>query len=175
MTTVLGRDGATMVDAVISDSLRRARPTRFSGSDLSRPGLAAHAVRPSGTPASRQFWLGALRMQGFSQNLAHPADASWPHLRFGRYVSRPNGAVDAALPNTDDLCLRYRPFGLPDRCCDFSPRRGRIAAVWRTPSGPRTKLGDLEPLKISPYKLLRSRKRDRSMLMQRHLTRGSSG
>src|ERR1700680_3176459 len=83
MTTVLGRDGTTIVDAVISDSLRRARPTRFSGSDLSRSGLAAHAVRPSGTPASRQFWLGALRMQGFSQNLARRADAiaAIPSLR----------------------------------------------------------------------------------------------
>src|SRR5947208_2930622 len=66
--------------AVISDSLRRARPTRFSGSDLSRSGPAAHAARPSGTPASRQFWAGALRMQGFSQSSAlrpthrgHPA------------------------------------------------------------------------------------------------------
>src|SRR5437867_12688450 len=80
MTTVLGRDGATMVDAVISDSLRRARPTRFSGSDLSHSGPAAHAAPPSGTPASRQFWAGALRMQGFSQSSAlrrthrgHPA------------------------------------------------------------------------------------------------------
>src|SRR3984893_18373737 len=95
MTTVLGRDGATIVDAVISASLRRARPTRFSGSDLSRSGPAAHAVRPSGTPASRQFWLGALRMQGFSQNLAHLA---------GRLVAALS-VRQVCKPNTDKPCL----------------------------------------------------------------------
>src|ERR1700736_5061190 len=88
-----------MVDAVISDSLRRARPTRFSGSDLSRSGPAAHAVRPSGTPASRQFWPGALRMQGFSQNLAHLADDIAATLSV-RQVCKPiptNCAYRAAL------------------------------------------------------------------------------
>src|SRR5207237_8849646 len=105
MTTVLGRDGAAMVDAVISDSLRRARPTRFSGSDLSRSGPAAHAVRPSGTPASRQFWLGVLRMQDFSQNLARRADAIAATPSLSRQVSRPDGAVDGALANLDEHFL----------------------------------------------------------------------
>src|ERR1700731_2697203 len=100
MTTVLGRDGATIVDAVISDSLRRARPTRFSGSDLSRSGPAAHAVRPSGTPASRQFWPGALRMPGFSQNLAHLADD----------IAATLSVRQVCKPNTDKLCLPGRPF-----------------------------------------------------------------
>src|SRR5437762_10236242 len=68
ITTVFGRDDDAMVDAVISDSLRRAHPARFSGSDLSHPGSAAPAARAGGTPASRQFWAGALRMQGFSQS-----------------------------------------------------------------------------------------------------------
>src|SRR5271170_4221300 len=42
MTTVFGRYEGTVIDAVISDSLRRACPTRFIGSDLSR---SAHALR----------------------------------------------------------------------------------------------------------------------------------
>src|SRR5882724_6651886 len=70
MTTVFGRDDDAVVDAVISDSLRRAHPARFSGSDLSHPGFATQAARPGGTPASRQFWAEAVRMQGFSQTSA---------------------------------------------------------------------------------------------------------
>src|SRR5438552_5831520 len=40
MITVFGRNDETVADAVIADSLRRASPARFSGSDLSRPGCA---------------------------------------------------------------------------------------------------------------------------------------
>src|SRR6516164_8786440 len=36
MTTVFGRDDKIVTEGVITDSLRRARPARFSGFDLSR-------------------------------------------------------------------------------------------------------------------------------------------
>src|SRR5438270_13937556 len=64
MITVFGRDDETVADAVMADSLRRASPARFSGSDLSRPGCANSAARPASTPAFRQFRTKALRMQG---------------------------------------------------------------------------------------------------------------
>jgi hypothetical protein len=40
MMTVFGRNDETVLDAVMTDSLRRANPARFSGSDLSRYGCA---------------------------------------------------------------------------------------------------------------------------------------
>ena len=66
MMTVFGRNDETAIDAVIADSLRRAYPARFSGSDLSRYGYAQSTARPASTPAFRQCRTKALRMQGFS-------------------------------------------------------------------------------------------------------------
>ena len=55
MTTVFGSDDETAADGVMADSLRRARPARFSGFDLSRYRRAAFAAGLGGTPASVQF------------------------------------------------------------------------------------------------------------------------
>src|SRR6516164_9194005 len=55
MTTVFGRDDEMLTNGVITDSLRRARPARFSGFDLSRSCRAASAAGLGGTPASPQF------------------------------------------------------------------------------------------------------------------------
>src|SRR6266446_7417039 len=51
-TIVFGRCDGTTTAALMTDSLHRACPARFSGSDLSRPA--------GGTPASRQFQAEAL-------------------------------------------------------------------------------------------------------------------
>src|SRR5215472_6762276 len=67
MTMVFGRDDETVIVGVMTDSLRRASPARFSGFYLSR--LLPHGPRRGlgGTPASGQFRAEALRMQGLSQ------------------------------------------------------------------------------------------------------------
>src|SRR6516162_4015861 len=90
MTTVFGRGGKAGIEGVITDSLRRARPARFSGFDLSRSYHATRAAELGGTPASRQFRAEALLMQGFSsatwaaaRQLALPRDgrSSVPRIR----------------------------------------------------------------------------------------------
>src|SRR6516164_1442205 len=60
MTTVFGRDDEAITEGVITDSLRRARPARFSGFDLSRSCRAASAAGLGGTPAFAQFRTEAL-------------------------------------------------------------------------------------------------------------------
>src|SRR5438105_4428433 len=102
MTAVLGC-GDAMVEVVISDSLRRAHPTRFSGSDLSRFGPAAHAARPGGTPASRQFWRGALRMQGFSQSA--PISRRRPSRFAAAALEKPSTALPQRPLKTVDARL----------------------------------------------------------------------
>src|SRR4051794_14996725 len=60
MTMVFGRFDGTTSDALMTDSLHRACPARFSGSDLSRPPLPnpprlrerQSQGMPDGTPAS---------------------------------------------------------------------------------------------------------------------------
>ncbi len=67
MITVFGRHNETVSNAVITDSLHRARPARFSGSDLSRFGYAASTAQPPAPQPRPQCRTRALPMQGFSR------------------------------------------------------------------------------------------------------------
>src|SRR5437763_14539765 len=54
-TIVFGRCDETIFDALMTDSLHRACPARFSGSDLSRRPCRQTPAPPGNTPASSQF------------------------------------------------------------------------------------------------------------------------
>src|SRR6266446_7582148 len=55
MTMVFGRCDGITSDALMTDSLHRACPARFSGSDLSRP------PPPNPPPLAGEGWVGACR------------------------------------------------------------------------------------------------------------------
>src|SRR5215472_14581838 len=97
ITTVFGRDDGTMIDGVMADALRRARPARFSGFYLSRSRHAASAAGLSGTPASCQFRTETLPMQGFSS------------------PSRAAPAPSTELPVAQERCPSIASLGLARR------------------------------------------------------------
>src|SRR5439155_7455737 len=77
-TIVFGRCEGTTTEALMTDSLHRACPARFSGSDLSRPA--------GGTPASRQFQaeaLGDARIFCAGNRLAPETDDHWVPAQAG--------------------------------------------------------------------------------------------
>jgi hypothetical protein len=73
MTMVFGRCEETASDALMTDSLHRACPARFSGSDLSRPCAQAIPRRRAAPQPHANFKPSPPAMQGFS---AKPGAAS---------------------------------------------------------------------------------------------------
>src|SRR5439155_27053404 len=94
MTTVFGRDGDTMIGAVISDSLRRAHPTRFSGSDLSLPVRRSKPSYRAAPQPCANCGPGTCGCKAFLKT--RPP---------GCTAGQRGGAVDAAPPNPDDISL----------------------------------------------------------------------
>src|SRR5438445_9777640 len=88
MTTVFGRDGDAMIGAVISDSLRRAHPTRFSGSDLSLPPTRLSPRDRAAPQPHANFGPGPCGCKAFLKT---------------RRSRLQRGAVDAAPGNADDI------------------------------------------------------------------------
>src|SRR5204863_209028 len=77
MTTVFGRCDGTTIDALMTDSLHRASPARFSGFVLSRRPPTPGACRTAPQPR-RNFKPTLAAMQGFSAEGATQADEAPP-------------------------------------------------------------------------------------------------